>query len=106
MGAMPVEDGSREPEAAPLALRVDHLSFYYGTALAVDDLSLTVPAGTIAGLIGPNGSGKTTTLRLITGILEESTVPSTSRASPCAMLPSKPSAGSPSPPMPPRVSTT
>ncbi|TMD48032.1 MAG: ABC transporter ATP-binding protein [Chloroflexi bacterium] len=70
MGAMPVEDGSREPEAAPLALRVDHLSFYYGTALAVDDLSLTVPAGTIAGLIGPNGSGKTTTLRLITGILE------------------------------------
>ena len=35
MGAMPVEDGSREPEAAPLALRVDHLSFHYGTALAV-----------------------------------------------------------------------
>jgi ABC-2 type transport system ATP-binding protein len=70
MGAMPLEDSSSDPESAPLALRVDHLSFHYGTTLAVDDVSLTVPRGTVAGLIGPNGSGKTTTLRLITGILE------------------------------------
>ena len=70
MGAMPLEDSSSDPESAPLALRVDHLSFHYGTTLAVDDLCLTVPRGTVAGLIGPNGSGKTTTLRLITGILE------------------------------------
>jgi ABC-2 type transport system ATP-binding protein len=36
---------------------------------AVDDLSLTVPAGSIYGFIGPNGSGKTTTLRMIMHIL-------------------------------------
>ena len=39
-----------------------------GTA-AVDDLSLTVPTGSIYGFIGPNGSGKTTTLRMIMHIL-------------------------------------
>jgi ABC-2 type transport system ATP-binding protein len=37
--------------------------------LAVDDLSLAVPAGSIYGFIGPNGSGKTTTLRMIMHIL-------------------------------------
>jgi ABC-2 type transport system ATP-binding protein len=38
--------------------------------VAVDDLSLGVPAGSIYGFIGPNGSGKTTTLRMIMRILE------------------------------------
>ena len=41
---------------------------FNGTA-AVDDLSLTVPTGSIYGFIGPNGSGKTTTLRMIMHIL-------------------------------------
>jgi ABC-2 type transport system ATP-binding protein len=41
---------------------------FSGTA-AVDDLSLTVPTGSIYGFIGPNGSGKTTTLRMIMHIL-------------------------------------
>jgi len=41
---------------------------FNGTA-AVDDLSLAVPAGSIYGFIGPNGSGKTTTLRMIMHIL-------------------------------------
>ena len=36
--------------------------------IAVDDLSLNVPQGSIYGFIGPNGSGKTTTLRMIMGI--------------------------------------
>src|SRR3954452_1861103 len=36
---------------------------------AVDDLTLTVPAGSLYGFIGPNGSGKTTTLRMIMHIL-------------------------------------
>lgn len=41
----------------------------YDAIVAVDNLSLTVPRGSIYGFIGPNGSGKTTTLRMIMNIL-------------------------------------
>jgi ABC-2 type transport system ATP-binding protein len=41
----------------------------FNGTIAVDDLSLDVPAGSIYGFIGPNGSGKTTTLRMIMHIL-------------------------------------
>ena len=41
----------------------------FGSHLAVDNLSLNVPQGSIYGFIGPNGSGKTTTLRMIMNIL-------------------------------------
>ena len=40
----------------------------FGPQVAVDDLSLAVPEGVVYGFIGPNGSGKTTTLRMITRI--------------------------------------
>ena len=41
----------------------------FGSHVAVDDLSLSVADGSIYGFIGPNGSGKTTTLRMIMHIL-------------------------------------
>ena len=41
----------------------------FGGTVAVDDLTLSVPSGSIYGFIGPNGSGKTTTLRMIMHIL-------------------------------------
>jgi branched-chain amino acid transport system ATP-binding protein len=41
---------------------------HFGGVRAVDDVSITVPQGTIFGLIGPNGSGKSTTVNLITGL--------------------------------------
>jgi ABC-2 type transport system ATP-binding protein len=41
----------------------------FGTHTAVDNLSLSVPEGSVYGFIGPNGSGKTTTLRMIMNIL-------------------------------------
>lgn len=53
------------PDAIVLA---DVTKRFNGT-VAVDDLSLTVPRGSIYGFIGPNGSGKTTTLRMIMHIL-------------------------------------
>ena len=40
----------------------------YGTALAVDGLSFTVPPGQVTGFLGPNGAGKSTTMRLILGL--------------------------------------
>src|SRR4051794_30414534 len=51
------------------AVLIDHVTKTFGTHTAVDDLSLAVPAGSIYGFIGPNGSGKTTTLRMIMRIL-------------------------------------
>jgi branched-chain amino acid transport system permease protein len=51
------------------ALEVRGLSRAFGGVLAVDGLDLAVGSGTIHGLIGPNGSGKTTTVNLVTGLL-------------------------------------
>jgi ABC-2 type transport system ATP-binding protein len=44
------------------------LSKRYGTTVAVDDLSFTVPPGQVTGFLGPNGAGKSTTMRLILGL--------------------------------------
>jgi ABC-2 type transport system ATP-binding protein len=51
------------------AVDIDHVTKTFGTITAVNDLSLHVPENTIYGFIGPNGSGKTTTLRMIMRIL-------------------------------------
>ena len=51
------------------AITLDEVTKRFGTHLAVDRLSLEVPAGSVYGFIGPNGSGKTTTLRMILHIL-------------------------------------
>ena len=51
------------------AVEIDHVTKSFGPQVAVDDLSLTVPTGSIYGFIGPNGSGKTTTLRMIMRII-------------------------------------
>src|SRR3954453_18830292 len=40
----------------------------FGTFTAVDDLTLTVPAGSFFALLGPSGCGKTTTLRMVAGL--------------------------------------
>ncbi|MEO5648357.1 MAG: ATP-binding cassette domain-containing protein [Ginsengibacter sp.] len=49
-------------------LELQNLKKYYATQKAVDDISLSIPQGSIFGLLGPNGAGKTTLLRMITGI--------------------------------------
>jgi ABC-type Fe3+/spermidine/putrescine transport system ATPase subunit len=48
-------------------LQLSHLTKRFGTHVAVDDLTLSVPRGTVLALLGPSGSGKTTTLRLLAG---------------------------------------
>jgi len=51
------------------AITLTRVSKTFGAHAAVDDLSLEIPEGAIYGFIGPNGSGKTTTLRMIVGII-------------------------------------
>lgn len=55
-------------ERAPV-IQVEHLAKNYADFAAVHNLSFSVGAGQIVGLVGANGAGKTTTLRAITGIL-------------------------------------
>jgi ABC-type branched-subunit amino acid transport system ATPase component/ABC-type branched-subunit amino acid transport system permease subunit len=55
--------------SARVLLEVRHLTKGFGGLRAVDDCSFAVRAGTITGLIGPNGSGKTTMFNLITGMM-------------------------------------
>jgi ABC-2 type transport system ATP-binding protein len=55
--------------ARPDAIVVDGARKRFGRITAIEGISLSVPAGTILGLIGPSGSGKTTTVRLLTGAL-------------------------------------
>ena len=53
----------------PFAIEFSHVTRRFGDITAVDDLTLTVPEGSITVLLGPNGAGKTTTVRLTTGAL-------------------------------------
>jgi ABC-2 type transport system ATP-binding protein len=50
-------------------ITVTNLVKRYGDVTALQDLSLTVPTGTVFGVLGPNGAGKTTLLRLIVGLI-------------------------------------
>lgn len=51
-------------------ISLQSLTKHYGQQVAVDRLSLEIPAGQIVGLLGPNGAGKSTTLKMLTGMLE------------------------------------
>lgn len=55
-------------DTPPDALRLSGLTRRFGATPAVDDLTLTVPAGAMTVLLGPAGAGKTTTLKMIAGL--------------------------------------
>jgi ABC-2 type transport system ATP-binding protein len=63
--------GSQTVENAAIQLR--RLTRCFGKLLAVDHISLDIPAGQIFGFLGPNGAGKTTTIKMMVGILEPTT---------------------------------
>jgi ABC-2 type transport system ATP-binding protein len=51
-------------------IRTDALTKRFGEFTAVDSVSFTVPPGEVVGFLGPNGSGKTTTIRMLLGLLQ------------------------------------
>ena len=51
------------------AIETEHLTRRFGSFTAVDDVSLTIPAGAVYGVLGPNGAGKSTLLRMVTTLL-------------------------------------
>jgi ABC-2 type transport system ATP-binding protein len=53
-----------------MAIDVVGLTKRYGSTLAVNNISFTVPAACVVGFLGPNGAGKTTTMRLLAGYLQ------------------------------------
>lgn len=57
------------PSSSDLAVRLSGVTKDFGRFRAVDALDLEIPRGSVYGLLGPNGSGKTTSIRMIMGIL-------------------------------------
>ncbi|WP_216209464.1 ABC transporter ATP-binding protein [Amycolatopsis aidingensis] len=57
------------PEASAPAARTRGLRKTYGSTVAVDNVDLDVPEGSVLGMLGPNGSGKTTTIRMLLGLV-------------------------------------
>jgi ABC-2 type transport system ATP-binding protein len=63
---------SQSPAVGPpgsVAIEVAHLTKFYKTTRAVDDVSFRIASGSITGLLGGNGAGKTTTIAMIMGLV-------------------------------------
>ena len=63
-------DDAPEGIVSDLVIGTNGLTKRYGEVLAVDDLSMNVPRGRVFGLLGPNGSGKTTTMGMLLGLVK------------------------------------
>lgn len=66
---IPPRDTSGEPE---IAIEAHHLSMRFGDFTAVDNVSLRIERGEIFGFLGSNGCGKSTTMKMLTGLLQPS----------------------------------
>jgi branched-chain amino acid transport system permease protein len=62
--------GRLAPAPEPAALHARSLGKRYDAVVAADDVSLTLEPGSVTALVGPNGSGKTTVLRMLAGAIE------------------------------------
>src|SRR5205823_6171166 len=67
----PVRPVNMQPGNAPI-IEIRNLTRRFGELMAVDRLNLSVAPGEIFGLVGPDGAGKTTTLRMLCGLMDPS----------------------------------
>lgn len=68
-GANTYSSDASDSNAAVPAVSIRGFVKTFGKKVAVDNLSLSIPAGSFYGLVGPNGAGKTTTIKMLTGLL-------------------------------------
>ena len=68
---LPAPGELRSGSSTP-AILTDGLTKRFGSVAVVDQLALEVPAGSVFGFLGPNGSGKTTTIRMLLGLISPS----------------------------------
>jgi spermidine/putrescine transport system ATP-binding protein len=68
--AVPVSGGAVAASAGGADLHIVEVTKRFGDFVAVDDLTLTIPAGAFFALLGPSGCGKTTMLRMVAGLEE------------------------------------
>src|SRR6476469_8515172 len=85
-------------------ITVSGLTKQYGKRTVVDDVSFTLEPGTVTGFLGPNGAAKTTTMRMITGLVPASSGsalvdgrPYASLPNPCSVIATLLDAGAPHP---------
>ena len=71
------------------AVTFEHVTRRYGDITALDDVTFTVPSGSIYGVVGTSGAGKSTLLRTVNGLETPSRAPS-----PCSTV-TRPGSGSP-----------
>ncbi|HET7603233.1 MAG TPA: ABC transporter ATP-binding protein [Gemmatimonadales bacterium] len=64
-----MDPSAKSADQSADAVRTEELRKMYGSLVAVARLDLTIPRGEVFGLLGPNGSGKTTTIRMLTGLI-------------------------------------
>ena len=55
-----------------IMIKAEHLSKFYGSFAAAQDISFSIPKGQVVAFLGPNGAGKSTSMKLLTGYLSPS----------------------------------
>jgi len=68
-GGAASSNGAAGVDLPPIVIEGRHLTRKFGSFIAVDDVSFAIRKGEIFGFIGPNGCGKTTTMRMLTGLI-------------------------------------
>ncbi len=69
MGAQPASDASRQHDRDDAAVVIENVGKHFGKVQALRGLGATIRYGRLTGLVGPDGAGKTTLMRIMTGLL-------------------------------------